>query len=69
MSKPYQDPVLQKLDEISAKQQRTIEMQEEMNRRLDDIHRDCRRTSAVTGAVSGGVTAVAIQFIRAKLGI
>lgn len=69
MNQPYQDPVLKKLEEISAKQELTIEMQEAMNRRMDDIHRDCRRTSAVTGAVSGGITAVTIQFLRAKFGI
>ena len=69
MTHPYQDPVLAKLEEISAKQERTIQMQEEMKRRMDDIHRDCRRTSAVTGAVSGGITAVTIQFLRAKFGI
>lgn len=69
MNHPYQDPVLAKLEEISAKQELTIQKQEEMNRRLDGIHRDCRRTSAVTGAVSGGITAVTIQFLRAKFGI
>lgn len=69
MTHPNQDPVLAKLEEISAKQELTIQMQEEMNRRMDNIRRDCRRTSAVTGAVSGGITAVTIQFLRAKFGI
>ena len=69
MTHPNQDPVLAKLEEISAKQELTIQMQEEMNRRMDNIHRDCRRTPAVTGAVSGGITAVTIQFLRAKFGI
>ena len=65
MNHPYQDPVLAKLEEISAKQELTIEM----NRRMYYIQRDCRSTSAVTGAVSGGITAVTIQFLRAKFGI
>ena len=70
------DPVLEMLREIGAKQDLTIEKQESMDRRLAEIHADCRRIArangslagAVSGAVSGGIVATGIAFIRAKFG-
>ena len=76
MSNPYQDPVVEMLREISAKQDVTIAKQDEMDKRLADIQADCQRIArtngglagAVSGAVSGGVVATGIAFIRAKFG-
>lgn len=76
MSKPYQDPVVAMLREISAKQDVTIAKQEAMDKRLAEIQADCQRIArtngglagAVSGAVSGGVVATGIAFIRAKFG-
>ena len=47
-----------------------------MDRRLAEIHADCRRIArangsvagAVSGAVSGGIVATGIAFIRTKFG-
>ncbi|WP_049249294.1 hypothetical protein [Neisseria elongata] len=76
MSNPYQDPVVEMLREISAKQDLTIAKQEAMDKRLSEIQTDCQRIArtngslagAVSGAVSGGVVATGIAFIRAKFG-
>ena len=76
MSTPYQDPVVEMLREISAKQDVTIAKQDEMDKRLADIQADCQRIArtngslagAVSGAGSGGVVATGIAFIRAKFG-
>jgi len=76
MSNPYQDPVVEMLREISAKQDVTIAKQEAMDKRLAEIQADCQRIArtngglagAVSGAVSGGVVATGIAFIRAKFG-
>ena len=76
MSNPYQDPVVEMLREIIAKQDVTIAKQDEMDKRLAYIQADCQRIArtngglagAVSGAVSGGVVATGIAFIRAKFG-
>lgn len=74
------DPVLALLQEIRAKQDETIDkqnraieqqnqMEARFNQRFEQIHRDCKRSAALTGAVSGGTVAMAVEFIRLKLGL
>ena len=53
-----QDPILQALKEIQAKQDVTIAKQE-----------TARTNGAVAGAVSGGLVATGITLIKAKFGI
>ena len=66
MSTPYQDPVVEMLREISAKQDVTIAKQDEMDKRIARTNGSL--AGAVSGAVSGGVVATGIAFIRAKFG-
>ena len=68
-----QDPILQALKEIQAKQDVTIAKQDDLEKHIKQIHDDCKKTArtngAVAGAVSGGVVATGITLIKAKFGI
>lgn len=67
-----QDPILEMLREIRAKQDLAIEKQEQLEQHLKQIHQDCKKTArtngAVAGAISGSVAATAIALIKAKFG-
>lgn len=69
----HEDPVLHMLHEIRAKQDITIDKQERMDARLDEIHSDCKRAArtngAVAGGVAGGLVSLGIALIKAKLGL
>lgn len=73
MTPQNQDPVLEILQEIRAKQDETIAKQDKMDEHLKQIHKDCRRDSIIAGGaagvVTGGVVSVGIAYIRAKLGL
>lgn len=73
MNEQTQDPVLEILREIRAKQDETIAKQDRMDEHLKQIHADCKRTSIVAGAasggVAGGVVAAVVMFIKAKAGL
>ncbi|AUX60836.1 hypothetical protein JF634_05630 [Simonsiella muelleri] len=68
-----QDPILQALKEIQAKQDVTIAKQDDLEKHIKQIHDDCKKTArtngAVAGAVSGGLVATGITLIKAKFGI
>lgn len=68
-----QDPILQALKEIQAKQDVTIAKQDDLEKHIKQIHDDCKKTArtngAVAGAVSGGLVATGIALIKAKFGI
>lgn len=68
-----QDPILQALKEIQAKQDVTIVKQDDLEKHIKQIHDDCKKTArtngAVAGAVSGGLVATGITLIKAKFGI
>lgn len=73
MSVNNQDPILQALKEIQAKQDVTIEKQDQLEKHIKQIHDDCQKTArthgAVAGAVSGGLVATGIALIKAKFGL
>lgn len=68
-----QDPILQALKEIQAKQDVTIEKQDQLEKHIKQIHDDCQKNArthgAVAGAVSGGLVATGIALIKAKFGL
>ncbi|SSY80648.1 hypothetical protein [Alysiella crassa] len=68
-----QDPILQALKEIQAKQDVTIAKQDDLEKHIKQIHNDCKKTArtngAVAGAVSGGLVATGIALIKAKFGL
>ena len=68
-----QDPILQALKEIQAKQDVTIAKHDDLDKHIKQIHDDCKKTArtngAVAGAVSGGLVATGITLIKAKFGI
>lgn len=68
-----QDPILQALKEIQAKQDVTIEKQDQLEKHIKQIHDDCQKIArthgAVAGAVSGGLVATGIALIKAKFGL
>ena len=67
------DPLLEALARIEAKQDEQLKNQERMDAHIKQIHADCKRNSLIAGAasggVAGGVVAVGIAYIRAKLGV
>lgn len=73
MSTQREDPVLRQLKEISEKQDITIQKQEKLDERLEQIHQDCkavaRTNGAIAGGIAGGMVAAAISFIKSKLGV
>lgn len=66
------DPVLAQLNRIEQKQDVILEKQEDINARLDQIHKDCKRTALVNGAaaggIAGGLVTTAIELLRVKFG-
>lgn len=72
MSVEHKDPILEMLREISVKQDETLEKQDKMDARLDQIHDDCKRVAqkngAVAGGLAGGLVATGIALIKAKFG-
>lgn len=70
---PQQDAVMKLLLEIREKQDQTIKNQECMDKQLQQIHADCRRTAVIAGAASGGVmggiVTTGVLLIKAKLGL
>lgn len=70
---PNQDPVLSALVEINRKQDTVIAKQEQLEKRLTQIHIDCKRTARTNGAIAGGVSgalvSATIAYIRAKMGV
>ena len=73
MKPEQQDPVLNLLQEIRAKQDEAIANQERMDAHIKQIHKDCRRDSIIAGGaagiVTGGMVSVVVAYIRAKLGM
>ncbi len=73
MSVEHKDPILEMLREIRAKQDETLEKQDKMDTRLDQIHDDCKRVAqkngAVAGGLAGGLVATGIALIKAKFGL
>lgn len=72
MSGKHKDPILEMLCEIRAKQDLTLEKQDTLEKRLDQIHDDCKRVAqrngAVAGGLAGGLVATGIALIKAKFG-
>lgn len=66
------DPLLEQLNRIERKQDVIIDTQHNINERLEQIHKDCKRVAIVNGAaaggIAGGLVTTAIEFIRIKLG-
>ncbi|WP_066568072.1 hypothetical protein [Snodgrassella sp. CFCC 13594] len=66
------DPLLAQLNRIEQKQDTIIENQTVVNERLDQIHKDCKRTALVNGAaaggLAGGLVTTAIELLRVKFG-
>lgn len=68
-----QDPILTALKEIQAKQDVTIEKQDQLEKHMKQIHADCKKTArangAVAGGIAGGLVSATIMYIRAKMGV
>ncbi len=77
MSVEHKDPILEMLREIRVKQDETLEKQDKMDARLDQIHDDCKKTArtngavagAISGTATGGLVSLGIALIKAKFGL
>ncbi|MDK4535807.1 hypothetical protein [Kingella kingae] len=67
------DPILEALARIEAKQDLSLQNQEQMEADIQQISQDTQKTAAivgaVSGAVSGGIVFTGIALFRAKLGL
>lgn len=63
------DPILAALARIESKQDEQLENQARMDEEIKEIRKECRRSAAITGGLSGGIVAAGIEFIRIKTGI
>ena len=68
-----QDPILQALKEIQAKQDVTIAKQDDLEKHIKQIRDDCKKTArtngAVAGGIAGGLVSATVMYIRAKMGV
>ena len=67
------DPILEALARIEAKQDLSLQNQEQMEADIQQISQDTKKTAAivgaVSGAVSGGIVSTGIALFRAKRGV
>ena len=62
------DPILAALARIEAKQDEQLENQARMDEEIKQIRKECKRSAAITGGLSGGIVAAGLEFLRIKLG-
>ncbi len=63
------DPLLHAMARIEAKQDLILENQENMDKEIQEIRRECRKTSALYGGLGGLTMAAGWEMIKIKLGI
>ena len=63
------DPILEALARIEAKQDLSLQNQEQMEADIQQISQDTKKTAAIVGAVSGGIVSTGIALFRAKMGL
>lgn len=66
------DLLLEQLTRIEKKQDVILEKQDDFNVQLNQIHKDCKRTALINGAMAGGLAGglvtTAIDLLRMKFG-
>lgn len=68
MSALQQDPILAALARIEDKQDELLKNQVRMDKELQEIRKECKKSAAVYGGLGGVIVSTGWELIRAKFG-
>lgn len=68
MNELQKDPILAALARIEDKQDELLKNQVRMDKELQEIRKDCKKSAAIYGGLGGVIVTTGWELIRAKFG-